>query len=300
MPTFPVAPDVYGIALDDDETTAAYLIDDEEPTLVETGTAQGASRIRSTLTTLGVPPETLRHAVIGHYHLDHAGGARALLEEAPELTCYAHGSMTAWLTEGEQFDRLVESTASALPDQFEGMGAPDGPLPTSRLRSVGDDGTSLDVGSRTVELVHTPGHSPDHLSAFVPSDGIAFANEAIGRLFPRTDTFLPPATVPSFDLEATARSIDRLADLDPDLVALSHFGVHDEPAALFDRARRALSRFRDRVPALHEAHGEDLEATVDAVRRELLDGLEAGYPRRFVDTQADVCTRGFLAATDRR
>ena len=298
MTTFPVADDVYGISLDEAETLAAYLVVDEEPAIVETGTAEGASALLAGVEAAGVDTASLRHAVIGHYHLDHAGGALALLDAAPELTCYIHESMAGWVTDQDRFETLVESTASALAGQFEGMGAPERPIPDDRLRRVGDDGLDVGLGETTLEIVHTPGHTPDHVSAYLSDRDVLFANEAIGRFFPRTGAFHPPVTVPTFDIEATAASIDRLEALDASVVALSHYGVHDDPTALFERARRELERFPRRIGELYEACDEDLAETVAAVRRELID-LDDGYPDTVAAVQADVCTRGFLRATGR-
>lgn len=297
MTVFNVSDDVYGIGLDDDETTSVYLVDGEESALVETGTASGVPRILEGMEVAGVDPAELRHAVIGHYHLDHAGGAPRLLDVAPNATFYLHEAMADWLTDPERFETLVSSSAEALGEGFESMGAPDGPLPENRLALVSDDGLRIDAGSTTLELVHTPGHSPDHLSVRLPERNLLFANEAIGRYYPRTDDFHPPVTVPSFDVEATRESIDRLAALEPSLVALSHYGVRNDPGALFETARNRLAEFTERVPALYDEHNEDLDATAEAVGRELLD--LGAYPDSFAAVQADVCTRGVLRAVGR-
>lgn len=298
MAVFTVDENVYGIQLDDAETMATYLVNDEEPALIETGTATGVSRIRDGLADIGLEPSDLQHIVIGHYHLDHAGGAPALQKAAPNATVYLHESMAEWLTDPSRFDTLVSSTAESLGEGFESVGEPETPLSPERLETVTDEGHRIDTGSATLELVHTPGHSPDHLSVVRPEADLLFANEAIGRYYPRSDEFYPPTTVPSFDIEATRASIDRLAAIDPTLVALSHYGLRDDPTALFETAAEQLTRFVERVPALYEECEEDLEATIDAVRRELID-LGGEYPEPIASVQADVCTRGVLGAIDR-
>lgn len=297
MSVFTVSEDVYGIQLDDDETIATYLIAGDEPVLIETGTANGVSHIMDGLTEVGIEPTELQHAVIGHYHLDHAGGAPALQEAAPNATFYLHEAMAEWLTDPDQFEALVSSSAEALGTSFESMGAPETALSRDRLEIVTDDGREVDIGSTTLDLLHTPGHSPDHLSVMLPDAGVLFANEAIGRYYPRADTFHPPVTVPSFDIEATRTSIDRLAALEPDIVTLSHYGTRSDPEILFETAHEQLTRFTERVPALYDECDEDLDQTVDAVRRELID-LEDSYSETVASTQADVCTRGVLRSVD--
>lgn len=150
----------------------------------------------------------------------------------------------------------------------------------------------IDLDNRTLELLHTPGHAPDHVSAWLPEAGLLFANEAIGSHYAKTDTWVPPATVPRFDPDAVREAINRLETLDPDIVAFSHFGVHLDPTTVFDRMRERLATFDRRVPELYEDHDGDLAATEKAVGEELLemddydDGVRA--------MQRRVQTRGFL------
>lgn len=295
---FSVCEDVYGVTLDDAETIAGYVIDDEEPSIVEPGTAAGVPRLLDALETLDIDPGTIRHVVVGHYHLDHAGGAPGILDAAPEATWYLHEAMADWLTESDQFDRLVTSSAESLGTQFEAMGAPEESLDPDRLRTVDDDGTSIDTGEYTLELVHTPGHTPDHVAVVIPERSVLLANEAIGRYFPKADVFHPPITIPAFDVEATRASIDRLADGDWDRVALSHFGVRDDPTQLFATAEERLDRFTDRIPALYDACDEDLDATIERVRSELI-GLDEEYPADVAASQAEVCTEGLLRSVGR-
>ncbi|MCU4926095.1 MBL fold metallo-hydrolase [Halobacteria archaeon AArc-dxtr1] len=298
MTVFSVTEDVYGITLDDAETLSAYLIVDEEPTIVDPGTAAGVPQLLDALEAADLSPNDLRHVVIGHYHLDHAGAAPELLEAAPNATGYLHASMADWLTDPDRFEKLVSSTADSLGEQFEAMGAPDQPLSEDRLVRIEGDGRSLDIGSTSLEIVHTPGHSPDHLSVYDPERDLLFANEAIGRYFPRADVFHPPTTVPSFDIEATAASIDRLAEIDPEHVALSHYGVRDDPDALFETAQERLKTFQTRIPELYDESDEDLEETVSRVREELIR-LDDDYPESVAAGQAEVCTHGVLRAVGR-
>lgn len=291
-----IADGVYGVTLDEARTLSGYVVDDDEPAVVEPGTADGVDRLLGALDALGVDASDVRHIVVSHYHLDHSGGARPLLDRAPAANVYVHGAMSKWVTDPERYRSLVDSTADSLGPQFEDMGAPEDPLPTDRVTLV-EDGDRLDLGALSLELLHTPGHSPDHLSALVPERDVLFANEAVGRYFPEADAFHPPATLPSFDIEATTASIDRLASVECDTVAFSHVGTRDDPERVFDRARWELDRFRRTVTDWYDETG-DLDATIDHVRSDLL-GLDPAYPDHVAAVQARVCTVGFLAATDR-
>lgn len=289
MTTFSVAPDVNGIELGLEGTVAAYLVDDERPAIIETGMAESTERLIEGIRDLGVDPATVEHVVPGHAHLDHAGGARALLERAPDATVYVHGSMVEWLTDAERLDRLVESSREALGDSFAAIGAPDGPLPAERVTTVPDGGTTIETGDRTLEVLHTPGHSVDHVSVWDADAALLFSNEVLGRYYPRADTWLPPTTLPKFDFAAVEESMARLRDLEPETLVLSHVGVRPDVDRAFERAADRLEAFRERVPELYAANDGDLAATREAVGRELVT-LQPEYSATEHRTQTRIST----------
>lgn len=289
MDTFSVAPDVYGIELAFEGTIAAYLVDDERPTVIETGVAAASETLLDGIREVGVDPATIEHVVLGHAHLDHSGGAQALVDAAPDATVYLHESMVEWLTDPDRFDHLVTSSREALAEAFPEVGAPDGPLPVERVQPVPDSGTEIDTGDRTLEIVHTPGHSPDHVSVWDPEAGLLFANEALGRYYPAANTWVLPTTLPKFDFDQVAASVDRLAELDAETLVLSHVGVRPDVDRAFDRARERLATFRERVPELYAEHDEDLTATREAVGEELVS-LRPAYSAREHETQTRITT----------
>lgn len=291
-PTFEVREGVYGLHLGLDDTLSSFLVVDDDPTLVDAATATSVDAIADRIRDLGVPPADLSNVVVSHVHLDHSGAAAGLAELADDLDVYVHGSTARHLVDPS---RLVESTRQVLGEEFEKMGAPD-PLPEDHVVRVPDDGLTIDTGERSLEVLHTPGHSPDHVSVWDADSGVAFANEAIGRYYPKADCWVPPVTEPNFDVEGVARSIETLRSLDPAVVALSHVGTL--PAAeAFDRATVRLDEFAESIPEWYGETG-DLDATVDRVRDHLLT-LEGAYPENVVATQARICTRGVLDYYDR-
>ncbi|MHB9287081.1 MBL fold metallo-hydrolase [Halobacteriales archaeon Cl-PHB] len=286
---FEVASDVYGIDVEmfDTEVLAAYVIDAEEPVLVETGYPNSIDRIRAELRDADIDPATVAHAVASHVHIDHSGGAASLTRDNPDLSVYIHEATADHLVDPAA---LTESSRDAMGEHFSEMGEPD-PVPAENLVRVSDEGAAIDAGDRTVDLVHTPGHSPDHLAAWDPTSGTLFANEALGSYYPRADRWLPPATLPRFDPAAVRESADRLSEFDADRLAMSHFGVRADPAEAIDTARERLATFERRVEELYETHG-NVADTERAVWRELValddyaDGIVA-FETRFQ-------TRGFL------
>ncbi|MFB6206793.1 MAG: MBL fold metallo-hydrolase [Haloglomus sp.] len=289
MSVFEITDDVYGIDLEmfDGEVLAAYVITSDDPVLVETGYPRGIERLRDGLEAVGVPPAELAHAVVSHVHIDHSGGAALLVEDNPDLSVYIHDVTADHLVDPAD---LTASSREAMGEHFAEMGEPE-PMPPENLVRVSDDGTEIDSGDREIALVPTPGHSPDHLAAWDPTSGVLFANEAIGSYYPRADRWVPPSTLPRFDVDAVRASIDRLRAFDADSLAMSHFGCRADPSAALSLAAETLDQFERRIPELYREH-DDLAATEAAVRDELL-GLDA-YAEGIQAFETRFQTRGFL------
>lgn len=288
--TFTVADNVYGIDLEwfDTESLAAYVIDAPNPTLIETGFANSADRLRDGLRAVNVSPEELVHAVVSHVHLDHAGGASALATDATDLTVYAHESLADHLVSPDQ---LIESSERAMGDAFTEIGAPT-PLPREHLNPVAD-GSTIDTGDRVLEVIHAPGHSPDHIAIWDETNGVLFANEGIGHHYPKINRWTPPTTLPRFDVDAVRETIRSLSALDPDTLVLSHFGALDDPPRAFKDARACLERFNERIPQLYDEHNGDIDAIEATVRADLV-AFEPTYAEGLAKFESAFHTRGFL------
>lgn len=295
MSTFTVSDHVSGIDLEwfDSNAMAAYVIAAPEPTLIETGFPTSIQRLRRGLRNVGVPPDTLEHAFISHVHLDHSGGASALVTDAPDLSVYIHESTANHLVDPTT---LVESSQRAMEDHFSTIGEP-GPLPESNLEPVPSRGVTVDIGDRDLEVIHTPGHSHDHISLWEPARNRVWANEAIGLYFPTPNRWAPPATLPQFDPTAVHESIEKLRALDPDDLILSHFGARPDPEQAFDAAAARLDEFNERIPALFDSFDGDIDRVKEVVETDLL-ALD-GCSSELVSFETMLQTGGFLKYHDR-
>ena len=269
MSTFEVTDGVCGIdvGLFDEGVTSVYLFDDEKPALVDAGPAASADVITEGMAECGVDPVDLEHLVLSHVHVDHSGAASTLVEAAPDLDVYIHETTAPHLVDP---GALVESSRRAMGESFDLMGE-QSPVPESNVVAVGDEGTTVDLGEGSLELIHAPGHSPDHFAVWNPERRLLFAAECLGVYLERADAWFPPATLPNFDPDLLLDAVEELRELDPDRIALPHFGVWpDDPDRAFETAQTELRRFDERVLELHEASGSR-EATKRAVAGKLLD-----------------------------
>lgn len=291
MSTFEVTEGVYGIdtGLFGGSFTAVYLFDDDEPTLVDSGTAATVDTVVDGLETVGVAPEELENIVLSHVHVDHSAGAGSLLEYAPDADVYIHEMTAPHLIDPTA---LIESSKRAMGEHFESMGE-QLPVPKSNLVPVPDEGATIDIGSNSLELVYAPGHSPDHFAVWNPERRLCFAAECLGGYLADADRWTPPSTLPSFDVEDSEVAIDRLEALDPDTIVFPHFGVWpDTPAEAFETARRELRSFDEQVRAFYASTGS-VEATHRAVAEKLLD-IAPPYDERVESFYAEILTDGYL------
>jgi glyoxylase-like metal-dependent hydrolase (beta-lactamase superfamily II) len=100
-----------------------------------------------------------------------------------------------------------------------------------------DKAMTFDLGSRKVEILLTPGHTPTNLSVWVPEDGVLYTGDCVVREYlPNLDSG------GSADWQLWLDSLDRLERLKPNFVVGGHGPVSrgDEIPAAIDSMRKVL------------------------------------------------------------
>lgn len=133
------------------------------------------------------------------------------------------------------------------------------------------EGDVIDLGGISCHVYETPGHTRDHLSFYLPELSILFPGEALGN--PAGDgTEVKVEFVTSYtDYIA---SIEKLYDLDPDIIAMSHMYVYhgDDARKHMDRTLKATIDYRLLIEKyLDQAQG-DLKTAVDLMVAVEYDG----------------------------
>jgi glyoxylase-like metal-dependent hydrolase (beta-lactamase superfamily II) len=216
-----------------------YLVRGDDIAIVETGTSLCASTIIEGLQALGVRPQAVRHIVLTHVHMDHAGGAGVLIESMPEARVYIHSLTAQHLVDPS---RLLPSAERALGYLYARHGTIV-PLPPERL--VPAEALDLDLGAGVrLQAVATPGHSPDHLSYYEPSSGALFTGDAIGISLPAFGYHGPVTPPPAYDVGAQLATFDKLLAMPIEQLLFSHWGPSHETAhATIGRLKADFERF---------------------------------------------------------
>jgi glyoxylase-like metal-dependent hydrolase (beta-lactamase superfamily II) len=100
----------------------------------------------------------------------------------------------------------------------------------------------LHGGDLTLELLHTPGHTPDHVAVWIPELRVCLAVDAVENPIPEVWSRAPD------DLRSLCSSLKKIRDLNPKHLIVAH-GQTDDPAAV-GRNLAYFQKLRDEVAQL--------------------------------------------------
>lgn len=221
---------------------ATYVLRGDEIAIVETGTSLSAPIILEGLAALGIAPRDVRHMLLTHVHMDHAGGAGVLAQAMPDAQVYIHGQAIQHLVDPS---RLIPSAERALCEMFARHGTVV-PLPAERF--VAAESLRLPLGrGLTVEAIPTPGHSPDHLAYWIPESAALFTGDSIGIALPAHHFVGPVTPPPGFDPVAQRHTFAILRVLPVEHLLFSHWGRAADAQATLARLEEDFERFLARV-----------------------------------------------------
>jgi glyoxylase-like metal-dependent hydrolase (beta-lactamase superfamily II) len=213
------------------EEVISYLIlGSNRALLFDTG--MGIGKISDVTARLTKLPITVLNS---HTHFDHTGGNPEFSDIFDEDTPFTRTN--------EKGQSNVYSRDALAPERICGH-LPPGVQPNSysirpfHVAHRVTDGEHIHLGNRELEVIFTPGHTPDSLSLLDRKHGLLFTG----------DTFYPGPIylfTPETDFDAYTKSVARLAKLAPKLDLL--LPAHNVPVAkpeFLDRLEKAVEQVR--------------------------------------------------------
>ncbi|ULH16042.1 MBL fold metallo-hydrolase [Deinococcus sp. KNUC1210] len=251
---------------------ASYVLETGDGlVLVDTGPASTLPALEAGLERLGLHLQDVRHLLLTHIHLDHAGAVGTLLERLPAARVTVHQRGAAHLAAPE---RLMASAAQIYGDQMETLWGEMRPVNPAQM-TVLDGGETLHLGGLEIRPLYTPGHAVHHLAYHIGPD--LFVGDVGGIRLEAAQSPRPPTPPPDIDLPAWATSIALLRTVDAEMLHLAHFGSYPQEPAHWDALERNIQADAATVRRGLEA-GDDAETITRDFTRALTHDLNSEGP----------------------
>lgn len=273
------------------QAIAAYVVvGDAGPVLIETGPASTLVQLVDGLAPIGLKPGDVRHALVTHIHLDHAGAAGHLARHGTMIHVHEFGAKHLI-----DPSRLIDSATRIYGDQMDRLWGRIIPVPENQIVPV-HDGDVIDVGDLRFTAIETPGHARHHHAFAIELDGqrVCFVGDIAGITVPGIPEppigrfIAVPTPPPEFDPQVWKLSIDRLQQMKFDLIYLTHFAARYNVSAHFERLKQLVDEHADFVRQAMEAgqpRAELLGRYIEWSRRgAMAEGVSEEDVSRYVST----------------
>ena len=200
-----IAPAVHAVRL---LNVYAYLVCEPQMTLIDAGLIGSGRRVERYARRLGRSMDELRRIVCTHAHPDHIGGVRELAGDR-EVEVLMHPADLAGL-EVTLRDAVGNRNRGQLIAYFTRHPGEATPMVEGDVLPI--------LGG--LQVVHTPGHTPGSVCLYAPRFKFLFVGDALQVIRGKV-TFA--SQVFSEDIAQARSSVARMAELDVETIAFSHY-----------------------------------------------------------------------------
>jgi len=190
--------------------------------LIDPGPSSTLGNLTSSLEERGIRFGDVRHLLITHIHLDHAGATGSIVEKHPHIEVIVHGRGAPHLADPT---KLLASAGRLYEADMDRLWGEVKPVPAKHLRTV-EGGETLSIAGREIKVEYTPGHASHHVSFLDTASRIAFVGDTGGIRRGSGSYVMPPTPPPDIDIEAWRASEQKILAWDPDTLFLTHFGPY--------------------------------------------------------------------------
>ncbi len=235
------------------ETIASYLIETGEgPMLIETGPDTSFENLKRGLSDLGYAPSDVKHVFVTHIHLDHSGAAWHFAEAGS--TIYVHPVGAPHIVDP---GKLMKSAARIYGDKMDELWGEVRGMDQSSVVAI-EDGQVINIGGVEVRVVETAGHAGHHHCYLI--ENALFAGDTAGCMM-AGGPMVPATPPPEIHLEKWNASIEKMREISPDILYLTHFGGYTDVGSVLDSAGEKLAEWTEWVGERVSAGKSDEEIT---------------------------------------
>jgi glyoxylase-like metal-dependent hydrolase (beta-lactamase superfamily II) len=231
---------------------AAYLLVHQgHGAYIDCGTNYSVPRMLQALNEADLEPSDIDWLILTHVHLDHAGGAGELMAHLPQARLVVHPRGARHMIDPSQLwaGALAVYGEEVMQKAYGRLR----PVPAERVVEA-PDSFIVDLRGRSLRCIDTPGHARHHMAIYDQQANACFTGDTFGLSYREFDTakgpFILPTTTPvQFDPEALHASINRLLDLKPGAMYLTHYGRVDQVERLANQLHGLID---DMVAVAHD------------------------------------------------
>jgi glyoxylase-like metal-dependent hydrolase (beta-lactamase superfamily II) len=206
----------------------SYILEEKEDdlTLIDTCFRSELPKLEDYIKNVGYELKQIRRIILTHVHIDHSQATNELRKKvAEDVKIYAHWIDAAYLSQNpsyhgppshKQIKELFEKFGVKMEDLVKRFGPMTvDPIHTDEQIQDGDT-----IGS--LKVIHTPGHTPGHISLYSERHRIIFGADFLFKsVFGVEGLFIPHAVV-SIDPVTAAISAKRISKVNFDKLLLAH------------------------------------------------------------------------------
>jgi glyoxylase-like metal-dependent hydrolase (beta-lactamase superfamily II) len=207
---------------------------------VDTGSNDSLASALAALDTIGLDATCVDYVILTHVHLDHAGGAGAMMRAFTNARLVVHPRGARHMADPSKLVAGANAVyGAAVVQRLYGT-----VLPIDEKRIIeAQHELVINLAGRKLLCIDTPGHAKHHICLVDRKSGHIFTGDTFGLSYRELDTngrqFIFPTTTPvQFDPEALHASLDLLMSYRPKAMYLTHFSqVRDVAAKTFELHR---------------------------------------------------------------
>lgn len=210
------------------------LWDSDGATLIDTGLPGQLDDLRRQIEDAGVSLTSVRQIILTHQDIDHIGGV-------PEIVGAVGGDLEIWAHEEdkpyiegdkpllkmnrERMAKRMESLPEAQRQRIEQIFSRP---PSGKVARTLRDGEELALYDGGIEVIHTLGHTPGHLSMYVRMAKLLIAGD---ELRVEEGELVGPSESATLDMKSANASLGKLANYEIDYVLCYHGGYYGPEAS---------------------------------------------------------------------
>lgn len=222
------------------------IVENGKCAIIETGTSHSLPYILKALDEINLSINDVLFVIPTHIHLDHIGGASALLEHCPKAKLVVHSFGVKHMIDPS---KLIAGTKAVYGEKkFTELYGEIKPISENKIIALQNG--KINLQGRILKIIDTPGHANHHFCIFDKKSNGVFTGDTLGVSYPQLSTnnqpFVFATTTPvQFNPDKLLNSIDEICALKPEYFYLTHFGRVKNTTHFIKQLKESILAFKE-------------------------------------------------------